>query len=351
MFRRRVAMLLMLLVVLPGICPAQSRRTLPESLPEQLVLPAGVTIMVAPEHAIAAGEIPEGEPLLFTVTEDVRLFPGTPVLIPRSSKITAVMGDSRKAGRFVGRASMEISFRELLTPSWSAYPVNARVVALKKYQVRENRIIGRGHAKRDTAFMLFPPFTLFQLMAVPARGPRLALKEEQLLMIKLMQPLVFERDAVVPRVANRPETPAPRSEAAVPAEPLPLVGNAPASYSRVQGLTSRQTEILQTAGWLGYVEKNVDVVRCLDSEFFRTNTVPGGKALGRAVYQNGLRVAEIAARGRDDASIAWTVVHEAVHLEAVTRTGRFDYSNEPYAEIMASRFLKDHAAAQERNRR
>src|SRR5262249_61208901 len=84
-------------------------------------------------------------------------------------------------------------FTSILTPDFCEYSIDATLIGTKKYQVREEVIIGRGHARRDAFALLFPPTTLYQLIRLPARGPKLTIREEEQLVIKLLEPAYFAR--------------------------------------------------------------------------------------------------------------------------------------------------------------
>jgi len=70
-------------------------------------------------------------------------------------------------------------------------PVNARVVDVPGYVVdRQGRILGKGHAVRDTIEWMIPILWPIDLINLPRRGPRPTLKEETRMMLKLMDDLV-----------------------------------------------------------------------------------------------------------------------------------------------------------------
>jgi hypothetical protein len=142
---------------------------------------------VYPDEHIVAGTT--SGPLLFTVAADVRFFPNTSPIVPRGSKILAKMDSSNQAGRLWGKAKARVVFTSILTPDFCEYPIDATLIGTQKYQVHEEVIIGRGHARRDVFALLFPPTTIYQLIRLPARGPKLTIDEEQQLTIKLVQPV------------------------------------------------------------------------------------------------------------------------------------------------------------------
>jgi len=153
-------------------------------------LPAGLVIRVEPDERIIAGRT-DG-PLLLTVTSDVRLFPGRPPIVPRSSKVFATTVVSKDAGHLKGRARYQMSLGSILTPNDCEYALDARVVDAGKYEVQKGAVVGKGHAKRDFLLTLFPPTTLYELVRVPARGPRLVLDNETILAIRLLQPVTLD---------------------------------------------------------------------------------------------------------------------------------------------------------------
>jgi hypothetical protein len=153
-------------------------------------LPAGLVIRIEPDEKILAGKT-DG-PLLLTVTSDVRLFPGKPPIVPRSSKVFARTVESKQAGRLWGRAHYEMSIDTILTPNECEYSIDAKLIEAGKYKVKKS-IVGKGHARRDALLWLFPPTTLYQLIRLPARGPKLILDEESSLAIRLLQPVHLQQ--------------------------------------------------------------------------------------------------------------------------------------------------------------
>ena len=150
-------------------------------------IPAGTIIRVYPDEHIVAGTT--SGPVLFTVAADVRFFVNRPPILPRGSKIIGKMESSSEAGRLWGRAKAHLVFSSILMPDFCEYPIDATLIGTKRHQVREEVIIGRGHARRDALALLFPPTTLYQLIRLPARGPKLSIREEEQLVIKLLQPV------------------------------------------------------------------------------------------------------------------------------------------------------------------
>jgi hypothetical protein len=127
------------------------------------------------------------------------------------------MESSTQAGRLWGRAKAEVVFTSILTPNFCEYPIDATLIQAGNHQVREEVIVGRGHARRDVLALLFPPTTLYQLIRLPARGPKLILDDEAQFTVKLLQPVYAARSA--------------NQTAAAPSPPAETPGRQPSSTS------------------------------------------------------------------------------------------------------------------------
>jgi hypothetical protein len=177
-------------VVLIPVGIAEAQVPNPQRTPCAQTLPAGLVIRVEPDEKIIAGKT-DG-PLLLTVTSDVRLFPGKPPIVPRSSKLFARTIESKEAGRLWGRARYQMALETILTPNECEYALEAGLTEAGKFKVEKNAIIGKGHARRDFVLWLFPPTTLYQLIRLPARGPKMVFDEESTLAIRLLQPVQLQ---------------------------------------------------------------------------------------------------------------------------------------------------------------
>jgi hypothetical protein len=154
-----------------------------------LRLPAGMLINVHVGGPVNARLLEPNEPILFEVATALRPFRNGPA-IPSGSLITARVVDSKPAGRIAGKAALELAFEEILLPTGEDYPISAKVVDARGLTVdAAGRIHGRGHAKADAFLYAFPPTAPFRIARIPGRGPDLRFKSEQLLTIKLMEPL------------------------------------------------------------------------------------------------------------------------------------------------------------------
>jgi hypothetical protein len=191
-------------------------------------LPAGITLRVTPDEKITAG-VTAG-PTIFTVSSDVRFFPNRPPLLSRGSKVLATIVDSKEAGHLWGKAYTRIALTSILTSDFCEYPIDARIVDAGRLKLGDNLIRGRGHAKRDVVALLFPPTTVYQILRLPSRGPKLVIDVETPLIIKLLQPVSLSSAVSSPSeyqpAGFRAQTEEPKQEVTpirVSTVPLPAV--------------------------------------------------------------------------------------------------------------------------------
>ncbi len=169
-------------------------------------MPAGTIIRLFPDEKLLA-DVTSG-PVIFTITSDVRFFPNRPPLLSRGSKVLGRIVESRQAGRLWGKAQMRILLTSILTPDYCEYPIDAKILEAGRYTIHNDVVIGRGHAGRDAFLLLFPPTTVYQLLRIPSRGPRLVIDSEMPIVIKLLEPVELSQSldpqqaAVVPSLRN-----------------------------------------------------------------------------------------------------------------------------------------------------
>jgi hypothetical protein len=164
------------------------------------------TLLLAAPLSVYAGEqiIPAGslinctvsEPKLSSKTDSI----GDPVLcqlgfserygrsvLPANSYLVGRFEDYKDPGHFVGKGWMELKFDRMIIEPDTVVPVDARVVDVPGYNVdRYGRILGKGHAVRDTVTWMIPILWPLDLINLPRRGPRPTLKEEARLTLKVM---------------------------------------------------------------------------------------------------------------------------------------------------------------------
>lgn len=150
-------------------------------------IPAGVVIRVLPDEKLTAGS--SSGPTILTVSADVRFFPNRPPLLARGSKVLGTIAESKQAGRFHGKARLRLTLNSILNSDFCEYPIDAKIVEAGRQKVADDLVWGRGHAQRDIAALLFPPTTIYQLLRIPSRGPKLVLGNETPLSIKLLEPV------------------------------------------------------------------------------------------------------------------------------------------------------------------
>ena len=167
-------------------------------------LPLSLLVLSTPLSALAGDTLlPAGsliqctisEPKLSSKTEKI----GDPVLcqvshaelygratIPYGSYLVGHFEDYKDPGHFVGKGWIELKFDRMVVQD-TIVPLDARVVAVPKYPVdQDGRIHGTGHAVRDTVEWFIPVLWPIDLINLPRRGPRVVLKPETRLTLKVM---------------------------------------------------------------------------------------------------------------------------------------------------------------------
>lgn len=158
---------------------------------QEVLVPAGTLLhctMNEPNFSSATADI--GDPVLCHLS-GVQEFGR--VAFPRGSYLQGHLEADREPGHFVGKGFLRLEFDRIGLPNTDV-PVPSKVVSLRGYRVdREGDIIGKGHAKRDAVEWLFPPLWPWKVLALPARGPRPALKGESQLTLRLMDDIVIPK--------------------------------------------------------------------------------------------------------------------------------------------------------------
>jgi hypothetical protein len=193
--------------------------------PQETMIPEGTVLPVVVNERISTKTLQENDPVLFTLADDIRAGGKRgPVLIPRGSSVVGRIAKIDRAGHLYGRATIDIRIQEIVTADHVYDGLSTKVVEIGKIKNEKGEIKpggeinGPGHAKRDTFFLLFPPTTIFQIMATPGRGPDVELPVETRLYVKLMNPIYIER-----QVAEVKPNPAPRAAVAPPVVQSPPV--------------------------------------------------------------------------------------------------------------------------------
>lgn len=191
---------------------------------QEMLIPEGTILPVVLNETLNTAKVQENDPILFTLAEDIRAAGRRgPVLLPRGSSVVGRIVMTDRAGHLVGRSSMDIRLQQIITPTGEVYDgVSTKIVDVTKKKGQkavvkaDGGLQGPGHAKRDTFFLLFPPTTVFQLLATPKRGPDMVLPVETRLQVKLMTPIYVETQTKVAAV------PSPIPAATIPTQALPV---------------------------------------------------------------------------------------------------------------------------------
>jgi hypothetical protein len=184
--------------------------------PSELMIPEGTILPVVLNETLNTKKIQENDPVLFTLAEDIRSAGRRgPILIARGSSVVGRVVLTDRAGHFFGRSNMDIRLERIVTPTGEVYDgVSTKIVdvdkkkGLKAEVKSDGALQGAVHRKRDTFFLLFPPTTLFQVLATPKRGPDIVLPVESRLYVKLMSPIYVQTETDLATVKRAP-TPVP----------------------------------------------------------------------------------------------------------------------------------------------
>jgi hypothetical protein len=225
--KRYLSALSLLLLVLPF-----------KALIAENLVPAGSLIQcTVSEPKLSSKTASVGDPVLCQVSH-VEVYGRS--VFPYHSYMVGRFEDYKDPGHFVGKGWMELKFDRMIVQPDQVIPIEARVVAVPGYNVdHDGRILGKGHAVRDTVEWMVPVLWPIDLLNLPRRGPRPVLKEETRLTLKVMDdigvPQIQQQEHDEYGFAHRTPTsyeapaasaPAP---AAAPAAPLPQ----PIAYSYV----------------------------------------------------------------------------------------------------------------------
>jgi hypothetical protein len=185
-----------------------------------IILPAGTLIhctLDEPNFSSKTAEV--GDPVVCPLGETT-LF--NRAAFPRGAYLGGHLEAAKDPGHFFGKGYLQLEFDRIGLPD-DEIPLPTKIIAASGYKVDEQgKIIGHGHAERDTVEWLLPPLWPYKVITLPERGPRPTLKGEERLTLRLMDDIQL------------PEEPMPgwhffgRSSS----ENLPVRNNAiPSSYS------------------------------------------------------------------------------------------------------------------------
>lgn len=184
------------------------------------LLPAGSLIQcTTSEPRLSSKTMAIGDPVLCRVSHAVHVGRSG---IPYDSYLVGRFEDYRDPGHFVGKGWMQLTFDHMVIEPDTVIPLDAKVVDVPGYSIdRQGRIMGKGHATRDTILWMIPVLWPIDLLELPRRGPYPTLKAETRMTVKLMDDLRVPEGQPLDRdpygLAHRPSadnTPPPQ-----PAEP------------------------------------------------------------------------------------------------------------------------------------
>jgi hypothetical protein len=222
----------------------------------QRIIPAGALVSCTTgDGKISSKTTAVGDPVLCKVN-----FHRGDFMLPYGSYLGGNFAEYKDPGHFVGKGWMQLEFDRLYVGD-QVIPLDAKVVDVPGYKIdAQGRILGKGHAVRDTVLWMIPVLWPIDLINLPRRGPRPTLKAETSLTLRVMEdiqvPVVPEPqrdpyglmqrspDAYAPQPAPPAQEPdaAPESAYAPPeqpvapppmayAPPLPVAPPMPCCYS------------------------------------------------------------------------------------------------------------------------
>ena len=151
----------------------------------QQLIPAGSLVRCTiSEPKLSSKTTEVGDPVLCQISR-VNLA-GRSVL-PYDSYLVGQFKEYKDPGHLVGKGWMELDFDRIVIQPDINIPVDAKVIDVPGYSVdKHGRILGKGHAVRDTVAWSIPILWPIDLINLPRRGPRPVLKQETRLTLKIM---------------------------------------------------------------------------------------------------------------------------------------------------------------------
>ena len=201
------------------------------------LIPAGALVSCTTgDGKISSKTTAVGDPVLCKVQ-----FRRGDFMLPYGSYLGGQFSEYKDPGHFVGKGWMELDFDRLYVGD-TVVPISAKVVDVPGYKIdAQGRILGKGHAVRDTVLWMIPVLWPIDLINLPRRGPRPTLKSETTLTLRMMD------DIQVPVVPEPQRDPyglyqrGPNSYAPQPAPPTQAPDEGPEqSYAPEQPVPDEQ---------------------------------------------------------------------------------------------------------------
>ncbi len=181
----------------------------------QHLIPAGSLISCTTgDGRISSRNTAVGDPVLCKVN-----FRRGDFMMPYGSYLGGNFSEYKDPGHFVGKGWMRLDFDRLYVGD-QEIPIAAKVVDVPGYKIdSQGRIVGKGHAVRDTVLWMIPVLWPIDLINLPRRGPRPTLKAETALTLRVMEDIQVP---VVPEPQRDPYGLMQRTpDAYAPAPPAP----------------------------------------------------------------------------------------------------------------------------------
>jgi hypothetical protein len=214
---------------------------------EQMI-PAGSVFQCMVADSISSKTTRVGDPVLCQVSHAELYGRST---FPFGSYLEGHFEAYKDPGHFVGKGWMELKFDRMVVGNDTVIPIETRVIATsgKNAVTGDGRIMGTGHAVRDTVEWMIPVLWPIDLINLPRRGPTPVLKPETRLTVKVLddfgiptkaevqhQPELISRYNYADNQPAQQETPQPVRQAYVPppqqqAAPQPYYAPVGQSYT------------------------------------------------------------------------------------------------------------------------
>lgn len=151
----------------------------------QRIIPAGALVSCTTgDGRISSRTTAVGDPVLCKVNYHRGNF-----MLPYGSYLGGNFSEYKDPGHFVGKGWMQLDFDRLYVGD-QVIPLDAKVVDVPGYKIdSQGRILGKGHAVRDTVLWMIPVLWPIDLIELPRRGPRPTLKAETALTLRVMEDL------------------------------------------------------------------------------------------------------------------------------------------------------------------
>lgn len=208
------ALHLMLLVILLGAAAsvqASDNFARPAAPARDVVIPAG-TLMTCTldEPKFSSATVSVGDPFLCH-PRTMQAF--GQIVFPRGTYIVGHLEDDKEPGHFFGKGYLKLAFDRIGLPDGDI-PLTAKMIAVQGFNVnKQGKIIGHGHATRDTVEWMLPPLWPWKVLSLPARGPRPTLKGETHVTLRVMDDLIIPhsvKESSLPPIPAAPSFRSPR---------------------------------------------------------------------------------------------------------------------------------------------